>query len=133
MPSSSFYTGNLIPAQQIGYFGNLKEAQEAALKTAADLEATKATLLAAQAALQGAQSARDQAQEAAETVAGGSSYTYTQGIAATVWSFNHPLLRIPSVELFDDAGNEIESDVTATDIQVIVTFASPTSGTAVLS
>lgn len=49
------------------------------------------------------------------------------------WSITHSLGRRPNVTLFDPTGIELEADVISSSTQVVVTWALPTDGSAVLS
>lgn len=56
-----------------------------------------------------------------------------QVVPAAFWSFTHALGRKPNVTLYDTSGEEIISDVLATDTTVTVLFATPIAGSAVLN
>lgn len=63
----------------------------------------------------------------------GGSIRYEQRTAAAVWTFTHPLGRIPQVSTYvsDPPGaplEEVDTSVTATDTQVIVEWPRPMSG-----
>lgn len=53
--------------------------------------------------------------------------------AAAQWTINHGFGRIPAVTTYDAAGAHNLAEFTATSTQVVVTWANPTAGTAVLS
>jgi len=53
--------------------------------------------------------------------------------AAATWSTTHSLGRRPAVSVFLPTGEEVDTDVVATDTTVTLTFATPTAGTLVLS
>lgn len=57
----------------------------------------------------------------------------TQAAAAATWTFSHGLGRIPGVSLYLMDGEEVETDVDASDTQVIATWPSPVAGKMVLT
>ncbi len=60
--------------------------------------------------------------------------THTQGVAQTVWTFNHGLGYKPSVNTFNQDGDEIEGEVTHPTVdQTIIAFAVDVSGSAIAS
>jgi hypothetical protein len=62
---------------------------------------------------------------------GDKNYSYVQTAPASVWSVTHSLNKYPSVTVFDSSGNEVEGDVTYSNLnQVILTFSSAFAGTA---
>lgn len=62
-------------------------------------------------------------------------YTYTNGASSTTWNINHALEKqYPSVIAYDTSGNEIEGDITYTDINnLIITFLTSMDGVAHLN
>lgn len=64
---------------------------------------------------------------------GGSSGEQHDFGSAGQWTINHSIGRIPSVTVYDGAGNLLLAEVAATSTQVVITFANPTAGTAVLT
>lgn len=64
---------------------------------------------------------------------GGSPGEQHDFASAGQWTVNHAIGRIPSVTVYDDAGNLLLAEVAATSTQVVITFANPTAGTAVLT
>ena len=62
---------------------------------------------------------------------GDKNYSYVQTSPASVWSVTHSLNKYPSVTVFDSSGNEVEGDVTYSNLnQVVLTFSSAFAGTA---
>lgn len=56
---------------------------------------------------------------------------FSQQTASSVWIFAHPFLYKPDVELYDNAGNPIQADVTFPNATTVrVDWASPTTGSA---
>lgn len=53
--------------------------------------------------------------------------------AASQWTMDHAFGRIPSVTTYDETGAMLLGEIAATTSQVIVTWANPTAGSAVLS
>jgi hypothetical protein len=65
--------------------------------------------------------------------AGGSNYIYTQATPAASWPVTHNLNRYPTVEVIVN-GELVLTDVEYSNLnQVLITFAVPTSGLAVLA
>lgn len=63
----------------------------------------------------------------------GASFEYTQGSAATPWVINHNLGRKVDVELYTPGGMEMLGDIIHVNLnQVQISFASPTSGSALI-
>lgn len=60
---------------------------------------------------QGAQGA-----QGIQGISGTSGYNHTQGSSSTVWTIPHNLGYIPSVEIIDSAGSEVEGDVHHNDL-----------------
>lgn len=67
--------------------------------------------------------------------AGGSGFVYHQVAPSASWLFANPLGRLPSVQIYDAAGNQCEADVVCVSpfTQVNVISAAPIAGYAVLS
>lgn len=66
--------------------------------------------------------------------AGGSVIEHTQSVPAATWTITHNLNRIAFVRVVDDSGDEIISDTDQSDPNTVsITFATPTSGKAVIS
>lgn len=64
------------------------------------------------------------------TVIGG-AIRYVQAVAAATWTFTHPLGRPPQVTVYvldGDVLEEVETDVAATDSQIVVTWPYPVAG-----
>lgn len=53
--------------------------------------------------------------------------------SAGQWTVNHAIGRIPSVTVYDAGGKLLLAEAAATSTQVVITFANPTAGTAVLT
>ena len=67
-------------------------------------------------------------------VLGLGTYTFTQIIAATVWTINHNLDKFPSITVVDSSGNVIVGDQQYNNSnQITLTFNAPFSGTAYLN
>ena len=65
---------------------------------------------------------------------GGGTYVHTQAAPAAVWAITHPLEKFPSVTVLDTAYRHLLTDIEyVDDAHLIVSFASPTSGKAVLN
>lgn len=64
--------------------------------------------------------------------AGGSGFQHNQVGAGATWTIPHSIGRIPSVQVYI-AGKAVLADVEATSSQVVITFASPQSGVAILT
>jgi hypothetical protein len=65
-------------------------------------------------------------------VAGG--FEYLRAVAATTWIIDHNLGRKVHVSIFSDASEVVYADVTHGSInQTSITFAAPTTGSAVIS
>lgn len=63
----------------------------------------------------------------------GASFEHTQGPAATPWVINHNLGRKVAVELYTPGGMEMLGDIVHVSLnQVQISFASPTSGSALI-
>lgn len=52
---------------------------------------------------------------------------------AATWSINHTFGRVPAVSLFLNSGEEVDTDVVATDTQVVATWPVPVAGKMVLA
>lgn len=64
----------------------------------------------------------------------GGSYLHVQSTPATIWTINHNLGFVPSVELFSTGGLEIDAEIFhASPNQTIVTFVVPYAGSARLT
>lgn len=62
------------------------------------------------------------------------AFQHIQMVAADVWTIVHPLNKKPSVTVVDSAGTVVMGDVEYTsNIQVVVRFSAPFSGTAELN
>lgn len=63
------------------------------------------------------------------------NYEHDQAVAASVWTINHTLGKVPSVTVIDSGGNQIEGDVSYPIplTQVVLTFSAPFSGKAYLN
>jgi len=60
--------------------------------------------------------------------------TYTQSTPASTWIITHNLGRVVNVTLYNATGVQVESDVVASSSNVVtVTFASPQTGSALIS
>lgn len=65
--------------------------------------------------------------------AGGSSFTYSQMSASTVWTITHNLGRYPPVTIVNEEGDEVFGDVHYASNEVVtVTFSAAFSGIAYL-
>jgi hypothetical protein len=64
--------------------------------------------------------------------AGGATVTHTQSTPLATWTIPHTLGRLPLVSVYV-AGSEVLADIDATSSSVTITFATPTSGVAVLA
>ncbi|PRH79393.1 hypothetical protein C6N75_09935 [Streptomyces solincola] len=65
---------------------------------------------------------------------GGFVYEHTQSVAAATWVINHNIGRRVHVSVFDSSGRQVETDVEhGTTNQTSVIFATPTTGSAVIS
>ena len=62
----------------------------------------------------------------------GAAHIHTQTTPAATWTITHPLGRLPTVGLYI-GGDAADTDATATATTVVLTFAAPTAGTAVLT
>lgn len=60
----------------------------------------------------------------------GAVVNYVQAIPATTWTITHNLGYIPSVLVYDDAGDLCDANVIANTTTVLVTGAGPFSGSA---
>lgn len=58
---------------------------------------------------------------------------FYQNVAMATWTMPHTLGRVPNVEVFLTGGERVLPDVVASITTVVATFASPTTGFAVLS
>lgn len=58
--------------------------------------------------------------------------SFTQSSPLATWIIDHNLGRLPSVQIYVDE-KQVDTDIDATNTQVILTFPSPTSGVAVIS
>lgn len=66
--------------------------------------------------------------------ASGTSFTYEQTFAASIWNIVHNLGRIPSVTLIDTYGDEFSGDIRYVDNNTVrVTLIAATAGKAVLN
>lgn len=64
----------------------------------------------------------------------GAGYTHTQPGAATTWTINHNLGVRPNVEIANTGGQKVNADVLHTSLnQVVISFVTPTAGTARLT
>lgn len=62
---------------------------------------------------------------------GDKTYTHTQGSTATVWSVDHNLGKKPSIQSFDNSGNEIIGEVVHINTNsAIITFSQAVAGVA---
>ncbi len=57
----------------------------------------------------------------------------TQGAPAASWNFTHGLGRLPSVAVYLDSGEEVETDVVASINDVTITWPEPVAGKLVLT
>ncbi len=64
---------------------------------------------------------------------GASAYVHTQTTAAATWTIGHPIGRVPAVQVSLDSGETVDTDVSLSSTQVVITFPAPTSGVAVLT
>lgn len=63
-----------------------------------------------------------------------SGYVFTQAIPATVWTINHNLGKFPSINVVDEANDEVIGKVNYTNNnQIVVTFSAAFSGKAFLN
>jgi hypothetical protein len=58
---------------------------------------------------------------------------FSQSVAATTWTFNHTLNRVPSIEVTDLVGNRLLVETQVTQTQAIVRSESPITGFVYLS
>jgi hypothetical protein len=64
----------------------------------------------------------------------GGTFTYDQPFASDTWIIAHNLNFAPNVTVVDSTGQEVEGDITYTDLNnLTITFSSAFSGTAYLS
>lgn len=63
----------------------------------------------------------------------GGAIVHTQASPLATWTIPHTLGRRPAVAVYLDSGEEVEADVTVSNVSVTVTFASPVSGVALLT
>jgi hypothetical protein len=69
-----------------------------------------------------------------EKGAAGSTFVFTQGAPAEVWTIKHELKLFPSVTVQDTAGDEVSGiTVYISENELTVTFSSPFSGVAYLN
>jgi microcompartment protein CcmL/EutN len=64
---------------------------------------------------------------------GGGGQVHTQAAAAATWIIAHSLGRLPSVTIYLNSGEEVDTDITATSTSVTVTFPAATPGFAILT
>jgi hypothetical protein len=70
----------------------------------------------------------------APVAAQGLGYVHNQGVAATVWTINHPLQFQPNVSVVDSAGDQVEGTVHyVSSTQLTVSFSAAFTGVAYLS
>lgn len=69
----------------------------------------------------------------AAIAAASTGIVYTQPVPAAQWSIPHSLPRPPAVTLLDPSGAVMLADITSSPGLVLVTFANPTAGRAVLT
>lgn len=62
-----------------------------------------------------------------------SGTVHTQAATAATWTIPHSFGRRPAVSVYLATGEEVDADVVATPTQVVVTFASPQAGSAILT
>lgn len=64
----------------------------------------------------------------------GAGYTHTQVGASTSWTINHNLGVRPNVDIANSGGQKVNADVLHTSLnQVVISFVTPTAGTARLT
>lgn len=64
----------------------------------------------------------------------GAGYTHTQVGASTSWTINHNLGVRPNVDIANSGGQKVNAEVLHTSLnQVVISFVTPTAGTARLT
>jgi hypothetical protein len=64
---------------------------------------------------------------------GSAGQTHTQTAPASSWNITHSFGRLPSVSVYLNTGEEVDTDVNATSTSVTITFPTATSGSAILT
>jgi len=67
------------------------------------------------------------------TIGAGAAELHNQAAPAATWTISHSLDRRPAVTVYLATGEEVFADVTADTTQVVITFASPQAGQAILT
>lgn len=62
-----------------------------------------------------------------------SGTVFVQNTPAATWTISHGFGRLPAVSIYDNSGQEIITDTFASSTQVVLTFAAPMAGIAILN